>query len=91
MYAAYAGDNDRVRTFMERGADVNSQSVKGGTALMVAAMRENEDVLLALLAGGAHVNDKNLMGKTALDLALENVESPDKSETVRLLKEAKTK
>lgn len=49
--------------------EINAQDQFGRTALMVAVMSSNENIVKILLDAGADPNLKNYEGKTALDLA----------------------
>lgn len=69
--ASSNGDLAMVRTFLERGMDVNSQDGFRMTALMTASMRGHRDIVEYLLIKGADVNKIALRGKTALSLAVE--------------------
>lgn len=70
--AAGLGRLDEVRSLLDRGADVNSagpgtdQVPAGGTALMLAAARNQKDVVRLLLSKGANPNQADQGGGTAL-------------------------
>ena len=53
-------------SLLKRGAHVNAQRENRTTALMVAAMNNQTEFLVALIAKGARVNAKNTFGNTAL-------------------------
>jgi len=52
------GDIDRVRALIDKGADVNARDGTGQTALMIAASRNQVEILKVLLQKGADVNEK---------------------------------
>jgi hypothetical protein len=70
--AAGLGRIAEVRSLLERGADVNStgpgtdQVPAGGTALMLAAARNQKDVVRLLLSKGGNPNQADKGGGTAL-------------------------
>ena len=69
-----AGYLEVVKVMLQRGADINNQSVIQGkkvlTALMAAASDGNLEVTKFLLSKGADPKIKTWSGKTALDLAI---------------------
>lgn len=65
-----AGDQEKARLLIERGADVKIQSRQGRTPLMVAASRAgNSEVVALMLSKGADPRAKDRLGTTALSLA----------------------
>lgn len=68
--AAYLGDADKVKSFLDEGADVNEKSESGYTPLHYATMENSKDVAELLLAKGADVNTKNKYGGTPLHEAV---------------------
>lgn len=54
---------------IKRGADVNSASTDGVTALMIAAGQNSAPMIGLLLRSGADPKMKSAVGKTALDIA----------------------
>jgi hypothetical protein len=65
--SAFKGYIHEVKTFIERGADVNSQNKDGWTALIAAASKGHTEIVKILLAKGADVNDSRAKeGFTAL-------------------------
>jgi hypothetical protein len=58
------------KLLLERGANPNAQTPIGKTALMVAAEKNDPDMIELLLAKGADPVIKDGNGKTALDMAL---------------------
>lgn len=60
------------------GAEVNAQTVKGQTALMIAAMGSSKpEVISALIRAGADPNLENINGWTALKWAAQTNPNPD--------------
>ncbi len=79
IYAARDGRIDRVKRVLDRGADVDarlsfavflSSQIYGCTALMLAAMAGNDDIVSLLIARGASL-ELVRRGRTALELAIE--------------------
>ena len=66
VVAARAGDQERVRSLLFSGAEVNERDEEGATALMFAALRSDEAMVQALLAAGADPNLRDANGETAL-------------------------
>jgi len=68
MYAAQAGQTERVLLLIEHRADVNTMRADGETALMAAAKSKdgNVDTLQVLIDSGADVNTRDQFGRTAL-------------------------
>ena len=58
-----------VRFLLSAGADLNTTSEKGQTALTVAALVGRTDCCRVLIAAGANVHHANKAGDTALVLA----------------------
>lgn len=54
--AAYSGDLEAVKLLLDRGADVNIQAGKHGTALQAAASKGYQDIVKLLLDHDAEVN-----------------------------------
>jgi ankyrin repeat protein len=71
-----------VKLLLRRGADVNSQSNGGMSALMWAAKNNYPEIVKMLLDNGADNNIRDNYGKTALSYAEEN----EHQEIVKLLK-----
>ncbi|WP_457639280.1 ankyrin repeat domain-containing protein [Persephonella sp.] len=69
IVASQLGDIDRVRLAIAKGADVNYQDEKGGTALHWAVFYGHKDIVNLLLMQGADplIKDKN--GITPVDVA----------------------
>ena len=55
MQAVKAGDNDRVRAFIEQGGDVNETDAAGDVPLIMAAYLGETAIVQSLLAAGADV------------------------------------
>jgi quinoprotein dehydrogenase-associated probable ABC transporter substrate-binding protein len=60
---------DIAKGLIERGANVNTQSTKGVTALMIAATHNNPPMIGLLMESGADASLKNDQGQTATDVA----------------------
>ena len=69
LSVAKAGDTAKVEQLLKNGADVNTETEKGTTALMFAASGGHTETVKALIKEGADVNAKNEYGGTALLLA----------------------
>lgn len=68
--AIVLGEIDRVEQVLAAGADVNSKEADVGmTALMLAVMEEDIEIITLLLENGVDVNVQNKNGETALILA----------------------
>ena len=70
--AASSRDDARLRAVLGQGADPNFRNSAGHTALMLAAMRGNLEVVKTLLRQGADKNLESNSGDTALDYAKRN-------------------
>jgi pectate lyase len=69
--AAYLGDIDKVRNFIEAGTNVNGEPLRGGITPLYWAVREHhEDVAELLIEKGANVQVKNRRGWTPLHHAV---------------------
>lgn len=78
MDAIYNSDPSVITLLARSGADVNAQTVKGQTALMIAAMEiSNPEVISALLNAGADPNLQNHYGWTALKWAAQENPYPE--------------
>lgn len=82
IVASQLGDIDRVRLAIAKGADVNYQDEKGGTALHWAVFYGHKEIINLLLMQGADplIKDKN--GITPIDVAKIN----GKKEILEILK-----
>ena len=83
LTAAEKGEVSKVRTLLEKEADVNVKDEFDRTALMLAAFGGHTEVVKVLLEAGADVNAKGKFGATALSFATER----NHTEIIRLLKE----
>ncbi len=70
-WAAYNGDVEMARLFIEAGADINCHNGRraGETALNVAVENSKVDVVALLLQFGASISVPGWMGNTAMDRA----------------------
>jgi ankyrin repeat protein len=56
-----------------KGADIKGRNTSGWTALMAAALgNQNPDMIDPLIKNGANIKMRDDLGQTALDLAAEN-------------------
>lgn len=70
QHAAYRGNYDLCKMFLECGADVNSHYHDSGyTALMFAGLAGKTDVVSLLLEHGASTTTVNSLGRTASQMA----------------------
>jgi len=69
MDAAIDGHKQLIELLLRRGAEIDKQNGKGGTALMGAAQEGHERAVELLLQRGAEVNKQNSDGCTALMFA----------------------
>jgi len=67
--AASHGDINLIRSYVDKGFDINSQDKIGRTALMYAAAYEKVEVVEFLLDNHAHSFIVDVWGKTALTLS----------------------
>ncbi|MHC4556586.1 MAG: ankyrin repeat domain-containing protein [Planctomycetota bacterium] len=67
--SAYQGDLDEVRSYIEKGTDVNTTDSYGTTSLHYAARRGHKEVVEFLVAKGADVNAKDKRNYTPLHRA----------------------
>jgi len=72
MIAATAGDLEKVKLLLQKGAIVNARNYYGSTALMGAAAGGFDDIVQRLLARGAYPNSKSNTGSTPLMFAAKN-------------------
>ncbi|KAK1254875.1 hypothetical protein MKX08_008870 [Trichoderma sp. CBMAI-0020] len=64
--AAYGGNKEIINLFLERGADVDAECGKWGSALLAAAATGNLGALELLVESGAHVNMPSKKGRCLL-------------------------
>ncbi|XP_054164365.1 ankyrin repeat and MYND domain-containing protein 2-like [Oppia nitens] len=70
QHAAYKGNHEICRYFIERGADVNHcQHIHGYTALMFAALGGHLSVVSLLLESEANINAVNSVNRNAAQMA----------------------
>lgn len=67
--AAHSGDLIRVRSLVNRGVNIDSQTNDRNTALHRAVMAQKEDIVRFLIDNGANCNIPNNDGQTSLHLA----------------------
>ena len=73
-----AADRTSTKELIDAGADVNACTDDGGTALMLAAERQDISNVSALLAAGANVNLTDSSGRSALiESAYDGAADPD--------------
>jgi ankyrin repeat protein len=70
--AAMIGDTETVDALLNAGAEIDSASHFGKTALMMAVESDSLDTVALLLRRGADVNARTVAGCTALTFAAEN-------------------
>lgn len=70
--AVRRGDLDTVRSLLERGAEVDSTTADGATALQWAVHNDQPALVDLLLEAGANANTTNRYGVAAASLAAEN-------------------
>ena len=68
--AAYRGDMEAIRTFLDNGFDLGVGNEIGYTALMGAARGASIDVLRLLLSCGGHATQTDKHGRSALHWAV---------------------
>jgi uncharacterized protein len=73
IVAARAGDVGRVRSLLERDADVDARDASGATALVAAAYSNHVDVARSLIEAGADVNVKDERQQSAYLIATSEV------------------
>ena len=67
--AAYRGDLEKVRSYLEEGTGVNAKDEHGGTPLHVAANSGEKEVIKLLISKGADLQAKDGFGNTPLHFA----------------------
>ena len=73
IVAARAGDLGRVRSLLERRADVHAHDANGATALVAASYGNHVDVARALIEAGADVNVEDATEQSAFLIATSEV------------------
>ncbi len=66
FYAARIGDLDAVKSYLDKGIDVNAKGKEGLTALIEASQEGKKETIELLLSKGADINAKTDYGLTAL-------------------------
>ncbi len=69
--AAYVGDLEKVKSFIEKGEHINGQNTSGGTPLHAAAAGGRGEILEFLIEKGADINVKDKSDRTPLHRAAE--------------------
>ncbi len=69
MQAAANGSLSKVKTLLDKGANIEAANDKGATALMWAVMKDQTNVVKFLVDEGANVNAETSTGMTALKVA----------------------
>lgn len=88
MKAASVGDTKRCADLMHKGANVNSRSAFGDTALVFASLGCHCETVKFLLSKGASVNVHGKGKRTPLIAALDQKQSPKQLSTIRNLIES---
>ena len=91
MEASSKGDHTMigvVKLLVDRGADVNIRGENGWTALIWAARAGNIEIVKYLLSKGADPHIKSSGGQTVVELTLESENTNNRSELIKLLKDA---
>ena len=71
-YACQKGQFENVKSLINRGADINIQTISKKTPLHLATKRGSQEIVNFLLSKGASVNAKTKFGTTPLHMAAEN-------------------
>jgi ankyrin repeat protein len=66
LQAVYKGDRKEAESLLNLGANIESRTQKGSTALIVASARSDSEMVRFLLSRGARVNSRNRYDDTAL-------------------------
>ena len=75
---------ERVKYFLDRGADINVPSSTGHTPLIrAAASTSNASIIYLLVDSGARIKDEDFTGQTALNALAYNKHGLQKNELVR--------
>ncbi|MBQ9404731.1 MAG: ankyrin repeat domain-containing protein [Synergistaceae bacterium] len=69
ILAAFQGETENVKKFLQAGSDVNARNIYGMTALMYAAEGNHSEIARILLQAGAEINAQNNEGSTSLIIA----------------------
>ncbi|MEY2393650.1 ankyrin repeat domain-containing protein, partial [Wolbachia endosymbiont of Tettigetta isshikii] len=71
-FASELGNEEAVKLFLNRGADINASTKGNLTPLHIATKTGHKTVVRLLLQHGAKVDNQDKDGKTILHLAVEN-------------------
>jgi ankyrin repeat protein len=71
-FAAYIGDLEKMKSFIESGADINLPDTDGYTPLQRAAQNGYINIAQLLIENGAMIDSKGAIGRTALHEACKN-------------------
>ncbi|MZG53313.1 MAG: ankyrin repeat domain-containing protein, partial [Nitrospinae bacterium] len=66
LQAVYDGDTKEAAALLDLGAELESRTKKGSTALIVASARGDSEMIRFLLKRGSKVNSRNRYDDTAL-------------------------
>ena len=66
LQAVYEGDSKEAESLLNLGANIESRTQKGSTALIVASARNDSEMVHFLLSRGSRVNSRNRYDDTAL-------------------------
>ena len=66
LHAVYEGDRKEVELLLNLGANIESLTQKGSTALIVASAQNDSEMVRFLLSRGSRVNSRNRYDDTAL-------------------------
>ena len=78
------GDGSNIASLKSLGFDINIRDSQGRTSLMVAAFRQNDELVGNMTISGADLNLKDFKGRTAMDYAVVGGET----KCVKILHEA---
>jgi len=66
------GNENSIRYFVERGADINKENINGLTPYHFSCENENENIVRYLVKHGADINKENEYGFTPIHYACRN-------------------
>lgn len=67
--ACFLSSTKMVEGLLVRGADVNTEDLKGNTPAHIASVLRMTEILKVLLAHGVDINVQNTKGRTPLNMA----------------------